>query len=89
MKAYFSQPSASFMRDIYVSPFSPELWGILTLTWVLAIVLLGPMTWVLAHKVHMQSSKPEWFSKDSFIWAVGTACQQGTSYIASLAAIVH
>lgn len=93
INAFFIPSDDRPIRDIFAQPFKPLLWAAVITTWLvlatcmLIFSLIRKRYGMDIHAIHSsgndESSEEECsghdFSKDSFIWALGTACQQGNA----------
>jgi hypothetical protein len=88
MQAYFKQPDASSIRDVYTSAFSIQLWILLLTLWLFICLSMH-----LAYRVYFKRDglkpkeinwKDELMSDEVSIWAAGAMCQQGFNIIVSL-----
>ncbi|CAG7719355.1 unnamed protein product [Allacma fusca] len=74
--AFFKQPPASSIRNIFTEPFTQSLWGVLIAVWF----LVGFST-LLASKIKniydQRDDIDEEISKDTLLWAIAFTCQQG------------
>ncbi|OXA56276.1 Glutamate receptor, partial [Folsomia candida] len=79
MEAYFKQPPASSIRDVFTSGFSLELWVTMLALWIFICLSM--------HLACLIYFKEDWFkcldwsdvvmSDEISIWATGAMCQQG------------
>lgn len=80
MQAYFKQPPASSIRDVFTSAFSLNLWLFLFCLWVFICLSMK-----LAFRIYVKNGdsfteinwNEERMSDEISIWAAGAMCQQG------------
>jgi len=76
LKAFFRQPSASSIRDIFITPFNADLWICLLLLWILLISALISM-YLIRRKWTQVEACDAIIVDESFLWTIGTLCQKG------------
>ncbi|CAL8088848.1 unnamed protein product [Orchesella dallaii] len=86
INAFFQPSDVNSIRDIFAQPFKLDLWAAVVVTWVVLATFMiifslirkryGMDIYDGSGTDNANSEEPD-FTKDSFMWALGTACQQG------------
>lgn len=85
VKVFFRQPPASSIRDIFISPFKAEIWGLLLLIWFLIISSIIFIYWIryryalINNDNEIEQFLNQQIAMESVFWCFGAFCQKGAS----------